>query len=242
MCNFTSAQSRRPRAAGGFTLLEVLVSLVIIMLGLLGLAGLMARMQQAELESYQRSQAIVLLYDMVERIQANKYTASCFAFTTNTTSGSPYVGTGATPNTAASAPASCAGASTAAHNTLADQSIAEWSLLLQGSGELLGGSKVGAMEGARGCVSYGGSSTEVVVGGSAVPNTGVYTVTISWQGVSDSTTPAANSNWPACAKPASISPTSRSARTAPTRAPTSDRKSTRLNSSHVSESRMPSSA
>ncbi|MDP2155736.1 MAG: type IV pilus modification protein PilV, partial [Sulfuricella sp.] len=63
------AHLRRER---GFGMIEVLVSLFILLTGLLGLAGLLARSQQAEMESYQRAQALVLLQDMVARINANR--------------------------------------------------------------------------------------------------------------------------------------------------------------------------
>ena len=175
-----------PSSGSGFTLLEVLVSLVIIALGLLGLAGLQIRMQQAHFESYQRSQALVLLYDMVERIQSSRETASCFAFTTNLTNGTPYVGSGV------NAPTGCA-MSTSANNTMADNTIAEWDALLDGSAETSGGASVGAMVGARGCVSYGGSSTEVLSAvGAAIPGTGVYTVSVAWQSSADSSSPTIN--------------------------------------------------
>ncbi len=55
----------------GYTLLETLVSLFVLALGLLGLAGLQSRASIAEMEAYQRSQALVLAQDMVERITAN---------------------------------------------------------------------------------------------------------------------------------------------------------------------------
>lgn len=174
-----------PSSAAGFTLLEVLVSLVVVALGLLGLAGLQIRLQQAEFESYQRSQAVVLLYDMVERIRANKSTASCFAITTNTTDGTPYLGSGANAGTG------CA-ASTSAYNAMADAGLAEWDALLDGASEKSGSSSVGAMIGARGCVSYGGATTEIVSGGVSVAGTGIYTVAVAWQGSSDSAAPSTN--------------------------------------------------
>ena len=175
----------RVPSIAGFTLLEVLVSMVVIALGLLGLAGLQIRLQQAEFESYQRSQAVVLLYDMEERIRANKSTASCFAITTNTTAGTPYLGTGASASTG------CA-ASTSAYNTMADAGLAEWDALLDGASEKSGTTSVGAMIGARGCVSYGGTSTEIVSGGVSVAGTGIYTVSVSWQGSGDSAVPSTN--------------------------------------------------
>jgi len=88
-------RSALPSRSQGFNLLEVLVAIVIVMVGLLGLAGLQARAHVAELESYQRAQALVLLYDMMDRLNNNRYTASCFAFTTDTTAGTPYAGTSA---------------------------------------------------------------------------------------------------------------------------------------------------
>lgn len=161
--------------------------MLIIALGLLGLAGLQVRMQQAEFESYQRSQAVVLLYDMVERIQSNRATANCFRFTTDTTAGTPYVGTGA------NAPTGCAGGTTAADNAMADAAMAEWDSLLEGASEKSGVNSVGAMVGARGCVSYGGAATEVVnpVGGT-IAGTGIYTVTVVWQAAADSAAPTVN--------------------------------------------------
>ena len=49
----------------GFSMLEVLVSIVIVAVGLLGMAGLSARSTTAEYEAYQRAQALILLSDMV---------------------------------------------------------------------------------------------------------------------------------------------------------------------------------
>src|SRR5688572_7021458 len=58
----------------GFTMLEVLISLLIAVLGLLGLIGLQTQAQISEFESYQRSQALILVSDMVERITFNRGT------------------------------------------------------------------------------------------------------------------------------------------------------------------------
>src|SRR5262245_38467268 len=69
------------RKSRGFTMIEVLVSLVITVIGLLGLIGMQAFSHQAELESYQRAQALILLNDIVEKINANRQSAGCYAFT-----------------------------------------------------------------------------------------------------------------------------------------------------------------
>ncbi len=175
-----------PARLGGFSMIEVLVSLLIIVFGLLGLAGLQVRIQQAEFESYQRAQAIVLLQDMVDRIHMHRITASCFRFTTNTTNGSPYLGTGSSLTPTCSA-------GSANDNTMAVAALDEWKDLLLGAAEDLGGSKVGAMAGARGCVSYN-AATELTdpVTAAAIPNTGLYLVAISWQGTTDTFAPPVN--------------------------------------------------
>lgn len=174
----TNAALRRSHSAG-FTLLEALISMLIIALGLLGLAGLQIRMQQAEFESYQRSQALILLHDMAERIQSQPVAAkNCFALTTNTSDGTPYLGTGVT------APTGCTSGGTAADNTFADASIAEWHNLLRGAAETKSGTAVGAMIGARGCVTY--STTSELPG---LLGTGVYTVMVAWQGQSNTAAP-----------------------------------------------------
>lgn len=169
-----------PSSNAGFTLIEALVSMLIIALGLLGLAGMQVRMQQAELESYQRSQALLLLYDMVDRIHVNRTTSPCFAVTT-TAAGTPYLGTGG------AVPAPGCSLSTGADNAMADAAIAEWDGLLEGSAETSGGTSVGAMIGARGCIAYDATS-EFTPGDLA----GIYTVSVAWQGIVDTAAPTIN--------------------------------------------------
>ena len=61
---------RHPSA--GFTLLEVLVSIIILSIGLLGMAGMMALgMKSNHIASY-RSQATFLADDILDRMRANK--------------------------------------------------------------------------------------------------------------------------------------------------------------------------
>lgn len=112
----------------GLSLIEVLITLVILMTGLLGLAGLQGRALTAQLESYQRSQALVLIKDMADRLNANRNFSSSYI------TSSP-VGVGA---------ATCStGSSTASRD------LCEWSNALKGSAE---STTTGAMIGARGCI------------------------------------------------------------------------------------------
>lgn len=55
----------------GFTLVEAMVAMLVLSIGLLGLAGLQASGLRSSQGAYARSQAVVLAYDIAERIRAN---------------------------------------------------------------------------------------------------------------------------------------------------------------------------
>jgi len=55
----------------GFSLVEVLIALAILSIGLLGLAALQTVSLKVGHDSYQRTQATMLAYDMVDRMRAN---------------------------------------------------------------------------------------------------------------------------------------------------------------------------
>ena len=171
------ATGLKRRAERGFTMIEILVSMGIVALGLLGLVALETTAQRAELESYSRAQALSLLNDMVERINANRYAASCFAFTTDTTNGVPYLGTTDSSNPSNHfIPACTVGSNPASAN----DAMTSWDGELNGTAERSGSVKIGAAVGARGCVSVAND-----------PGTGIatYTIMVAWQGTSDSFTP-----------------------------------------------------
>lgn len=149
--NCSGSKSRQ----GGVTLIEILVTVLILAFGLLGLIGMNVKVQGTQADSYQRAQAILLVQDMANRISANRVDAASYVTTTP-------LGTGD------SQPADC---STVAGAVAHDQ--CEWSHAIQGAAEKMSGSSVGAMVGARGCVSQI----------SANPPT--YQVTLAWQGVTD---------------------------------------------------------
>ena len=167
------ALSRTAARCRGAALLEVLVAILITVIGLLGLAGLQAFAQRAEFESYQRAQALILLNDMVDRINANRKSAGCFAFTTNV-AGTPYAG-----DTTGGGHLGAANCATGFENSLTkavvDAAVADWDQMLRGSAETKAGVSVGAMIGARGCVS--------------VDAAGIYTVVVTWQGLTDTFAP-----------------------------------------------------
>lgn len=63
------------KRASGFSMIEVLVSLVILSIALLGTAGLTAASLRNNNNSYYRSQATVLADDIMDRMRANRTAA-----------------------------------------------------------------------------------------------------------------------------------------------------------------------
>lgn len=56
----------------GFTLIEVLVAVLVLSVGLLGLAGLQATSLKSNHSAYLRTQAVLLTYDLIDRMRANR--------------------------------------------------------------------------------------------------------------------------------------------------------------------------
>jgi len=166
-------EMRRRRHAGtGFTMIEVLVTLFVVAFGLLGLAALQVRIHQAEFEAYNRAQALVLLDTIVNRVNANRATAPCYAITTG--AGTPYLGVSGSGY--AGTP-TCTGYGDVNTQQLAVDDLTEWNNVMRGSTELVGGTAVGAVLGARGCISFNAASS-------------TYTVAVAWQGIAETSAPA----------------------------------------------------
>lgn len=162
----------------GISLIEVLVSMLIVAFGVLGLAALQARAMNSEFESYQRSQAVILADDMVERIRMNRTAMGSFKNISNSTDGSGYLGTAGS----GSYTLDCS----APGQAVAD--LCAWNGLLQGAAQKnSSNASIGAMIGARGCITYD-PTTEVT----GVPDSGLFTVTVVWQGGQDTVVPSAN--------------------------------------------------
>lgn len=200
---FIDSGSFQRRQQGGITLIEVLVTIVILAFGLLGLAGLQSKLNLGLIESYQRGQAVVLLEDMAERMKAlpaipcqkiKKKTGNCDSNATNDEtvyathpaydstiamihgySSNDVLGTDDEPAEDCSALTSPA---------LRDR--CEWSKELQGAAEVKGSDKMGAMVGARGCI------TELTApnGTTGVCRPGLYQITVAWQGIHETKEPA----------------------------------------------------
>lgn len=154
----TARLQRGRRGQRGATLIEILVSLIILLVGLLGLIGLMVQSQRAQLESYQRVQALLLVQDMAARISNNRTAADCYQLTGALTAAS------AAPVAATGCPGSVN------QKARATQDLVDWQNQLAGAAEASGSSKVGAILAASGCVTKDAT-------------TGIFQVSVAWQGV-----------------------------------------------------------
>lgn len=132
----------------GFSMIEVLITIAILMVGLLGLAGLQTRVSTAEFEAYQRAQALVIIQDIQDRMNANKKNLASYVQND--------IGvTGAIQD--------CTGKVGAALD------LCQVNNELVGSAESNGGTMLGAMIGARACITN--------------PTPSNYFITVAWQGI-----------------------------------------------------------
>lgn len=70
-CVQSPAPTRSGHRQAGFTMIEVLITVLVLSIGLLGLAALQATGLKESQMAYMRSQAVLLAYDMADRIRAN---------------------------------------------------------------------------------------------------------------------------------------------------------------------------
>lgn len=122
----------RARAPEGVALIEALVAMVVISVALIGLAGLQLKLQTSEFEAYQRSQAMVLLNDMSDRILLNRVNVSSYLIAASSPTG---------------VDATCPSVT-----STATRDISDWCKALQGASEQIGTKKLGVLIGGRGCV------------------------------------------------------------------------------------------
>ena len=149
-------------------MVEVLVTLTILAFGLLGVAGLQTKIGVAEMESYQRAQALVALSQMTERLSAN--TGQAANYVTNAPEG-----------TGDAQPADCSAIAPGVNLDLC-----EWSNSLKGTTETSGaGTSTGGLTGGRGCISQLQAPNPAL----GVCSAGIYQVSVAWQGMAPTATP-----------------------------------------------------
>ena len=94
----------------GFTLIEVLVSVIILSIGLVGVAGLQAISLKNNQSAFMRSQATALAYDLADRMRSNVLSGT----------------TGLYDPTAAAATSGCTSTSGCSAQQMAENDLAEW--------------------------------------------------------------------------------------------------------------------
>lgn len=73
------------KTQSGFTLIEVLIAMLLLAVGLLGLAALQTSTLRSNLAAYNYGQATQLLYDMADRMRANKTVANSYLIANSNT-------------------------------------------------------------------------------------------------------------------------------------------------------------
>jgi type IV pilus assembly protein PilV len=152
----------------GVSLIEVLVTLMILAFGLLGVAGLQAKISLAEMEAYQRSQAVQALTEMTERMSANGAQATSYL-------NQGTIGTGDTrpPDCTTIAPGP-------------NRDLCEWSNSLKGTSEQAPANSGGKGLGAVGCITQLAAYNPAL----GVCSAGVYQISVAWAGMSPTKIPA----------------------------------------------------
>lgn len=172
------------RAQAGFTLIEILVTILILLVGLLGVFGMQTRATKTEFESYQRGQALALVRDMEARIAGSRgILAGYLDNSVSSTDGSVFLGNGA-GNFAVDG--DCVPPVVPGNDLQAAQFEAcQWGQALEGVAEQAaaasGPINIGAMLGAKGCLIRVEPTTQDALAD-------LYIVVV-WQGVVASTEP-----------------------------------------------------
>lgn len=153
-----------PHYQGGALMIEILITIAIVVIGVWGLVEVQTRLQRSEMESYQRSQALLLLDDMASRLSSNRSVADQYP--------------ASAANIAPPCPTDPNSIVPASPDDLVDRDVAEWCYAIEGATETLGGAAVGSLVGGRGCV-------EDLLNG-------LYRVTVVWQGQTPISAPPAS--------------------------------------------------
>lgn len=146
----------------GFTLIEVLITLIIFSIGLLAVAGLQTISKKANFDALQRTTASLLAHDLLERMRANARELAIYVGGNGLVLGG---GTQTAPNP------DCVN-NPCNPIQLASRDLFDWERGLDGASELVGGNFTGGLVEPTACISgpFGGIG-------------GVYTVAIAWRGV-----------------------------------------------------------
>ena len=150
--------------SSGFSLLEVLIAMVVLSIGLLGIAGLQATSKRTSYEALQRTTAVMLTRDIIERMRTNPDQIAAYNGTVDTTT--------ITHNDCSAA--TCTPVQLAAYD------LFEWQQAILGASELSDtGVSTGGLVSPVGCITVAAACTSCSV-----------TVAIAWRGMTKLSDPS----------------------------------------------------
>ena len=158
------------RAQSGFTLIEALVTAFILAVGIMGIVSLLSISKVSQHASIQRTRAVVLADDILERIRRNPAGISVYNIGLSAPLGDASRGTEPVPNCYS---AICTPAELATHDLWA------WERLLDGTSAIVtdsGASTVGVRN-VSACIDFTADAGR--------ENTGIVDVVIQWQGLQE---------------------------------------------------------
>jgi len=149
----------------GFTLIEIMITLIIVSIGLLGMASLQMNSLRSNQGAYLRSQASMLSYDMADRMRANSARAIAGDYNGFDTDGTVPADPGCM--------SSATGCSAAQQ---ANTDMFEWASRVNGTG-----AGIALLPGAQGTITRGAGN--------------LFTILIDWTETGDTTNATANTTF-----------------------------------------------
>ena len=158
------------RAQSGFTLIEALVTAFILAVGIMGIVSLLSLSKVSQHESIQRTRAVVLADDILERMRRNPAGMSVYNVGLSAPLGDASRGTEPVPNCQSG---------TCAPDELARYDLWAWERLLDGSSAIVtdGGAYTVGVRNVRACIDFTADDGR--------QNTGIVDVVIQWQGLQE---------------------------------------------------------
>jgi type IV pilus assembly protein PilV len=158
------------RAQSGFTLIEALVTAFVLAVGIMGIVSLLSLSKVSQHESIQRTRAVVLAEDILERIRRNPAAMSVYDMGLSAPLGGASIGAEPVPN--------CHSA-TCTPDALATHDLWAWERLLDGTSAIATDSEASTvgLRDVSACIDFTADDGR--------QNTGIVDVVIQWQGLQE---------------------------------------------------------